>query len=528
MARARTEIILVSLMGHNAGHLWFCDRVPLTTTCAWYDITWGHPADPNSSVALPHTLHALNENLDAYSVTASTHVIQRVRILTTEWSTLPMPAGYSAEWFGTRINPISNYSETRVLFAAWGSGPGDNIVETRTTGSVWGTPYSVVPQGSAINNIAYGRNNVLRVKDKSTAYEGLVAVSNDYRTVFDCHTVSGIPPGGTETCSPIYGLSTFHARPEDLFTASTGGRDYFGSGVAIALNGAAYGQLFAHGSMYALTAPVTYIYHLDLRVPPVWDNLLAPRTIDVLSTWRGDAEMEADEWWGEITVANAQGKIWRSFNDGSTFDSGAYPWTNGDTSFDSNVVYDRSSNFESHLYSLYNSNVDHHQYIYESINRGPWTGTPAGGLDSSENPCDRPWLAAAGVDRLFMQCMGGLSYCAGGLPCTSKAAWCPTAPSVGTYPTAFRLPSTCAYPSGGCFIEQAGDGTVWLAIGGDAGCDPKPSPYTHSVGLRYITNLGSLAGRPTCAPPTLSTPECVYFVGAPIRSDQLHQACVAG
>jgi hypothetical protein len=298
------------------------------------------------------------------------------------------------------------------------------------------------------------------------------------------------------------------------------------------------GDIAKAGYVYEMEA-VNAPGHSDAPAVSIWHNLLAPHdpttTLPLVSTntcgFAGSGEFSADEYFGVVALMDTCGTLWRSFDDGMSWDTGIAALPSGATLrfptiggpsctptprcclagspgcapadacecaaslSDANIGYDSMGN-------LYLTTLSDAALPFRSSNsiviRRVSGFTPIGAPSTAlvvptsvhvvpdQLALDRPWLVvrrdvpdfvllAWSNDGTFGTDGGSFTYCSGGDSggnCASPTArWCP-GPAPSSPPLsprrAFELPGDCG--GGGCPMTQAGDGSIWMALSPDRGC----------------------------------------------------------
>ncbi len=248
-----------------------------------------------------------------------------------------------------------------------------------------------------------------------------------------------------------------------------------------------------------------------------------------------DGEVSGAAFWGDIALIDIYGNVVRSVDDGSTWTVPKdFIVTDRD---DTNIAYDSNG-------TLYITNMSGGITPSQISSCGGLTCglviARATGLTTFTAPhyvgpianylTDRPWMTADKSRPNFLYAawhgatsqhtsLGYFTYCHGGpngtTTCDNDSAWCtPWALPVRLPPQPYDRVST--------YLVESGAGAVWLALGYDTACDPIPSPYDASVGIRKISNWQDLGA--SCTTPDWSSEpvQCLYYRVNQASGSQYH------
>lgn len=498
----------------NDNHVWTCRLLTSGSSCAWEDETCRggpcHLAAATSPIEV--AIDPANNRLDVLTITSS-GILQRYNWQLDTWTNLP---SLPSPWFVDTTDIAATYvsGDLRILVAAWDdASPADRLYVARSTnnGTSWAwTRLQASILGDPPSGVNWRRFSLHQAA--SSTNTAAFFSSGDMTQSWTCIEPT-LTAGGTVTCTAPPGGAN-GGMPSELLA----GRDVIGPanyGTAD-FNGTI--KTYHHYVVGALTT-VRYLYDFESTeaggMGKTWHNLLTAR--DTVSLAGLSAEFSGAARFGDVMLLGCQFGM-RSLDDGNTW---AGPTTIfSSSSCDTSVGYDSAGNLYATNVSL--PNVQVARATGTSTWTAPITIPPTAGILA-----DRPWMTTDKLRANYLYLVrsasstnGRIAYCNGTATCDNASAWCPASAS-----TNWALPSRtgCFGYRGapGCWVEQSGDGTVWVTVQDDTSCDPIPTGYTASVGVRRITNLASLGA--SCTQPTLSSPECLYVVHrAPSPSTQLN------
>ncbi len=506
---ATDSSVWVGVRTSNDGHLWSCHLTTSMGTCTWEDetcATGGSAVSTTTAMAQNNYLRSGVSEREWYAVDTTGH-IRRYRWQLDSWDTVPYASAKHVDT--TALQAWVNGTSLWVAgMAIDGTSDRLEFATITTTGATWSTflPPGGATQAPTFNDLAVGVTS-----GASTAY--FSTPSSMWACTWSGTACTWSNPGrapdqlGSQT---VGGGSWGENRTSVFFTGSLGGAEY----------------LF----QYAQNKAGAY----------QWSNHLAPHDAGGVGSLqaRNLGEYDSDEYGGTVVfTASAINSpdfpylctvgVWRSTDDWNTFSPAATPFggTNSGTATctDQTVSFDQAGTpFIAAIHpgeSPYSVDIVRWNSVASNWTAA-YTILPTSGVTK-----DRPVLLADRLRTNFLYLMysigtgpdgGRMTYCWGDAGhCTADpSGWCS-----GT--SVLPLPSGTGCngrTESGCWMDQSGDGTVWVAIQGDSACSFRTG-YQH-VGVRSVTNRASLGS--ACPQIALSNPECVYYVSYPTSTGVLN------